>query len=72
MIGSMAGRHRTWEGYEGVEIHKVTIGWPSSLWKDLRRVALDEDTTATALAIQAVEMLLDTKRKEQARKNKQK
>jgi hypothetical protein len=67
----MAGRHRTWEGYKEDALHKVTITWPSSLWKDLQHLALEENTSATALAIQAVEMLLDTKRKEQTRKSKQ-
>ena len=64
----MAGRYRTWEGYEEEALHKVTITWPSSLWKDLQRLALEEDTSATALAIQAVEMLLAAKRKEQSKK----
>ena len=66
----MTGRPRSWKGYQEDALHKVTITWPSSLWKDLQRLALEEDTTATALAIQAVEILLAAKRKEQTRKNK--
>ncbi len=68
----MAGRPRSWTGYEDQAVHKVTVAWPALLWKDLQRFALEEDTTATALAIQAVEMLLEAKRKEHARKSKQK
>jgi hypothetical protein len=64
----MAGRPRSWLGYEEQAVHKVTVSWPSLLWKDLQRVALDEDTTATALAIQAVEMLLKARRKERSKK----
>lgn len=64
----MAGRHRTWEGYQEDTLHKVTITWPSSLWKDLQHLALEENTSATALVIQAVETLLEVKRKEKSKK----
>jgi hypothetical protein len=36
--------------------------WPKALWKDIQLV-LEEDTTATALMIEAARMLLEARRK---------
>jgi hypothetical protein len=69
MIKDMAGRLRTWKGYEKEAIHKVTMTWPLSLWKKLQYLALEENTSAIALVIEATETLLRA-RKEQPRKSK--
>jgi hypothetical protein len=43
--------------------------WPKSLWKAIQRLALEEDTTATALMMEAAQLLLDARRTEARRKN---
>jgi len=65
----MAGK-KSYSGYEVEEGHKVTMIWPKSLWKELQHLALDEDTSATALVIEAATMLLEARRKEGQKKSK--
>ncbi len=57
-------RPRTWSGHEEAEGHKVTMVWPKPLWRDIQHLALKENTSATALMIEAAEMLLAARRKE--------
>ena len=57
-------RPRTWSGHEDTEGHKVTMVWPKPLWRDMQHLALEENTSATALMIEAAEMLLAARRKE--------
>ena len=38
--------------------------WPKPLWRDIQHLALDENSSATALMIEAAEMLLEARRKE--------
>jgi hypothetical protein len=64
----MAARMREWTG----EVARVQMVWPKPLWKDIQRLALEEDTTATALMIEAAQMLLETRRKEGGRKSEKK
>jgi hypothetical protein len=61
-------RPRTWSGHEEAEGHKVTMVWPKPLWRDIQHLALEENSSATALMIEAAEMLLAARRKEKERK----
>ena len=65
-------RPRTWSGHEDAEGHKVTMVWPKPLWRDIQRLALEENSSATALMIEAAEMLLAGRRKEVKRKQTKK
>lgn len=65
-------RPRTWSGHEDAEGHKVTMVWPKPLWRNIQHLALEENTSATALMIEAAEMLLVSRRKEKDRKSEQK
>jgi hypothetical protein len=60
---SMAARPRTWPTHEDAESMRIGMIWPKHLWKELQHVALEEDTSATALVIEAVEMLLTIRKK---------
>jgi hypothetical protein len=71
-ICEMAGRPKTWTGYENEEDHKVTMVWPKPLWREIQHLALEEESSATALMIEAAELLLDTRRKEKIGKAKKK
>ena len=66
----MTGRPKTWTGYEEEEFHKVALRWPKSLWRKLQSLALEEETSATALLIEATEKLLESRRKEGKGKKK--
>ncbi|MGE0827427.1 MAG: hypothetical protein AB7G75_31650 [Candidatus Binatia bacterium] len=68
----MSGRPKTWTGYDNDEGHKVTMVWPKSLWRDIQRLALEENSSATALMIEAGELLLEARRKERERKSEKK
>jgi hypothetical protein len=57
-------RPRTWSGSEDAEGHKVTMVWPKPLWREIQHLALEENTSATALMIEAAQMLLAARRKE--------
>ena len=57
-------RPRTWSGHEEAEGHKVTMVWPKPLWRDIQHLALEENSSATALMIEAAELLLEARRKE--------
>ncbi len=57
-------RPRTYSGHEDAEGHKVTMVWPKPLWRDIQHLALEENSSATALMIEAAEMLLEARRKE--------
>ncbi len=57
-------RPRTYSGHEEAEGHKVTMVWPKPLWRDIQHLALEENSSATALMIEAAEMLLEARRKE--------
>ncbi len=46
--------------------------WPKPLWRDIQHLALEENTSATALMIEAAERLLAARRKEKDRKSEQK
>ena len=48
---------------------KVTMVWPKPLWRDIQHLALEENTSATALMIEAAELLLATRRKEKGQKS---
>jgi len=65
-------RTRTWSGHEDAEGHQVTMVWPKPLWRDVQRLALEENTSATALMIEAAELLLTARRKEGSGKMKRK
>jgi hypothetical protein len=65
-------RPKTWQGYEDEEGHKVTMVWPKSLWRDIQHLALEENSSATAVMIEAAEMLLAARRKEKERKTEKK
>ena len=65
-------RPRTWSGHEDAEGHKVTMVWPKPLWRDIQHLALEENTSATALMIEAAQMLLEARRKEKERESKKK
>ena len=71
-IRLMTGRPKTWSGYEDEEGHKVTMVWPKPLWREIQHLALEESTSATALMIEAAEMLLEARRKEKNGKTKKK
>ena len=66
----MAPRAREWSKEE--EGHRVQMVWPKSLWKEVRRMALEEDKSATELVIETVQMLLASRRKEGGRKSEKK
>jgi len=68
----MSGRPKTWTGYADEEGYKVTMVWPKSLWRDIQHLALEENTSATALMIEAAQMLLNARRKEAERKSEKK
>jgi hypothetical protein len=68
----MTGRPKTWSGYEDAEGHKVTMVFPKTLWREIQHLALEEETSATALMIEAAEMLLEARRKEKGRKGEKK
>jgi hypothetical protein len=38
--------------------------WPKPLWREIQHLALEENTSATALMIEAAQMLLAARRKE--------
>ncbi len=65
-------RPRTYSGHEDAEGHKVTMVWPKPLWRDIQHLALEENSSATALMIEAAEMLLEARRKEAKGKRKKK
>jgi hypothetical protein len=68
----MAPRAKTWSGYEEAEGHKVTMVWPKLLWREIQHLALEENTSATALMIEAAQVLLAARRKESSRKSEKK
>lgn len=69
----MAGRPRTWPSHDDAESMRIGMIWPKPLWKELQHLALEHDTSATALVLEAVEQFLESKRKEvQAEKKKKK
>ncbi len=68
----MAPRTKSWNGNEKTEGHKVTMVWPKSLWREIQHLALEESTSATALMIEAAQMLLTARRKEGSRKSEKK
>lgn len=68
----MAPRAKSWNREAGMEGHKVTMVWPKTLWKEIQHLALEEDTSATALMIEAAQMLLAARRKEGSRKSEKK
>ena len=59
-------RPRTWQGYEEEEGHKVTMVWPKSLWRDIQHLALEENSSATAVMIEAAQRLLGLRRSQKA------
>jgi hypothetical protein len=65
----MAPRIKPWNGEESAEGHKVTMIWPKPLWREIQHLALEENTSATALVIEAARMLLEARRKEKERKS---
>jgi hypothetical protein len=67
----MTARPRTWQRYKDAEGTKVTMIWPKHLWKDIQHLALEEDTSATALMIEAATKLLHA-RKEGTKKTDKK
>ena len=67
----MAPRAKTWDN-EQAESHQVTMVWPKALWREIQHLALEEDTSATALMIEAAQMLLAARRKERERKSEKK
>jgi hypothetical protein len=69
-IQYMTARPKTWTGHEDAEGHKVTMVWPKPLWREVQHLALEENTSATALMIEAAELLLATRRKEGKAKKK--
>ena len=66
----MSPRQKHWSGHEEAEGHKVTMVWPKPLWRDIQHLALEENTSATALMIEAAQRLLEARRKEGRTKNK--
>jgi hypothetical protein len=46
--------------------------WPKPLWRDIQHLALEENTSATALMIEAAQMLFVARRKEKERKSEKK
>jgi hypothetical protein len=68
----MAPRAKSWNGNEGTEGHKVTMVWPKPLWREIQHLALEENTSATALMIEVAQMLLTARRKEGSRKSEKK
>ena len=38
--------------------------WPRPLWREIQHLALEENTSATALIVQATQLFLEAKRKE--------
>jgi hypothetical protein len=51
-----------------VSQHHVNQLWPRELWKELKILALELETDATDLTIQAVKAFLAAKRKERKKK----
>ena len=68
----MAPRTKDWSEQQGAEGHKVTMVWPKPLWREIQHLALEEDTSATALMIEAAQILLAARRKEGGRKREKK
>lgn len=68
----MAPRALSWHREAGMAGHKVTMVWPKPLWREIQHLALEEDTSATALMIAAAQMLLAARRKEGGRKSEKK
>ena len=60
----MFGRPRTWPTREGDQEYRVSMKWPKSLWREIQQLALDRETTGTALVIEAVEQFLESERRE--------
>jgi hypothetical protein len=54
----MAPRTKNWGNYKAAEEHKITMLWPKPLWREIQHLALEENTTATALMIEAAQRLL--------------
>ena len=50
----------------------MTMVWPKALWREIQHLALEEDTSATALMIEAAQLLLAVRRKERERKSEKK
>jgi hypothetical protein len=71
-IKDMAPRAKSWRGLEEAESHKVTMVWPKPLWIEIQHLALEENTSATALMIEAAQMLLAARRKERERRSDKK
>ncbi len=67
----MAPRAKAWDDEEA-ESHQVTMVWPKPLWREIQHLALEENTSATALMIEAAQMLLAARRKEGKRKSEKK
>jgi hypothetical protein len=44
--------------------------WPKPLWRELQHLALEENTSATALVIEAAQRLLEARRKGRSGKKK--
>jgi hypothetical protein len=44
--------------------------WPKPLWREVQHLALEENTTATALMLEAAQMLLAARKKEKGKKGK--
>jgi hypothetical protein len=68
----MFGRPRSWPSREGDEEYRVSMKWPKSLWREIQQLALDRETTGTALVIEAVEEFLVAARKEETKKTDRK
>ena len=52
----------------GVEIHRLQVHLPQSLWMRLRLIAAQEDRTVTSLLIEGAERLLEQKEVKQKSK----
>lgn len=65
-ICNMAPRAKIWSGPEEAEGHKVTMVWPKTLWREIQHLALEEDTSATALMIEAAQMMLASRKEVRA------
>jgi hypothetical protein len=48
------------------------MAFPKTLWREVQHLALEEEISATALMIEAAEMLLEVRRKEKKGKTKKK
>ena len=69
---SMAPRIRSWSEHKEAEEHKVTMLWPKPLWREIQHLALEENTTATALMIEAAQRLLELRKAGKRRYEKKK